>query len=199
MTRTLYLVRHGEHTDAEHGVPDGPLSRKGVRQAQAIAKRLKYINFDSAWFSPAQRAAETMEVIGESIPKLDPQPSSLLLDCVPTGFIEGTPEAYEPFFGSYTTAETEAGRAQMDDAVAEFLSSSRTGKELIVTHNFVIAWFVREVMLSPEWRWLAINQANCGLTVLHQMSGRPWTMRVHNDVGHLSQSLRTGLPADSVY
>ena len=199
MTRTLYLVRHGEHIDAEHGVPDGPLSKRGVRQAQAIAKRLKYIDFEAAWFSPAQRSAETMDTIADSIPKLKPQPSSLLLDCVPTGFIEGTPEAYEPFFGSYTEAETEAGRAQMDDAVAEFLSSKRTGKELLVTHNFVIAWFVREVMLSPEWRWLAINQANCGLTVLHQMPGRPWTLRVHNDVGHLLPSLRTGLPDDSVY
>lgn len=199
MTRTLYLVRHGEHLDAEHGVPDGPLSKKGARQAQAIAKRLRKIEFDGAWYSPAQRAEETMQVIQSSLSGLEAKPSSLLLDCVPTGIVEGTPEAYEPFFGSYTDAETDAGKAQMADAVSEFLGASRSGKELLVTHNFVIAWFVREVMASPEWRWLGINQANCGLTVLHQQAGRPWTMRVHNDVGHLAESLRTGLPADSVY
>lgn len=199
MTRTLYLVRHGEHLDAEHGVPDGGLSKRGTKQAKAIAKRLEAIEFDAAWYSPAQRAAETMDVMSGAIPNLNPQPSSLLLDCVPTGIVEGTPEAYEPFFGSYTDAETEAGHAQMADATAEFLGSARQGKELLVTHNFVIAWFVREVMVSPEWRWLAINQANCGLTVLHQQPGRPWTLRVHNDVGHLSDALRTGLPADSVY
>lgn len=199
MSRTLYLVRHGEHLDAEHGVPDGGLSKRGARQAQAIAKRLRGIEFDAAWYSPAQRAAETMEAIESLIPGLNPQPSSLLLDCIPSGFVDGTPEAYESFFGAYTDAEIEAGSAQMTDAVAEFLGSARQGKELIVTHNFVIAWFVREVMLSPEWRWLGINQAHCALTVLHQMPGRPWTLRVHNDVGHLPETLRTGLPAESVY
>lgn len=199
MTRTLYLVRHGEHIDAEHGVPDGSLSKRGVKQAQAIAKRLKGVDFDASWYSPAERSEETMNVLSDTISNLKPQPSSLLLDCVPTGIVEGTPDAYLPFFGGYTDDELEAGRAQMADATAEFLASSRSGKELLVTHNFVIAWFVREVMVSPEWRWLAINQANCGLTVLHQQSGRPWTMRVHNDVGHLSPSIRTGLPDDSDY
>lgn len=199
MSRTLYLVRHGEHLDAEHGVPDGGLSKRGMRQAHAIAKRLKSVEFESAWYSPAQRAAETMEAISGSISQLDAQPSSLLLDCVPTGFVEGTPEAYEPFFGAYSTAEFEAGRAQMADAVTEFLGAGRSGKELIVTHNFVISWFVREVMFSPEWRWLGINQAHCGLTVLHQLPGRPWALRTHNDVGHLPESLRTGLPTESVY
>jgi hypothetical protein len=47
MTRTLYLVRHGEHLDAEHGVPDGGLSKRGVRQSHAIAKRLKNIEFET--------------------------------------------------------------------------------------------------------------------------------------------------------
>ena len=31
----LYLVRHGEQQDAEHGLPDGPLSERGKRQARA--------------------------------------------------------------------------------------------------------------------------------------------------------------------
>ena len=56
------------------------------------------------------------------------------------------------------------------------------------------AWFVREVLGAPDWRWISINQANCGLTVLHQKPGRPWTMVTHNDTGHLPVELRTGLP-----
>ena len=56
------------------------------------------------------------------------------------------------------------------------------------------AWFVREVLGAPEWRWISINQANCGLTVLHQKPGRPWTLLTHNDTGHLPVELRTGLP-----
>ena len=40
MSHFLYLVRHGEQQDAEYGLPDGPLSPRGVRQANAIADRL---------------------------------------------------------------------------------------------------------------------------------------------------------------
>ena len=38
MTHYIYLVRHGEHQDAEHGVDDGPLSPRGQRQAELIAE-----------------------------------------------------------------------------------------------------------------------------------------------------------------
>jgi probable phosphoglycerate mutase len=105
-----------------------------------------------------------------------------------------TPAAYEPFFGAVTEAELEAGRAQMSDATAEFLAR-KTGEvhELLITHNFVIAWFVREVLQAPEWRWMTINQAYCGLTVIAQKKGRPWTLLSHNDLAHLPVELRTGL------
>ena len=49
MSRYLYLVRHGEQQDAEYGLPDGPLSPRGVRQAHAIAERLGGVPFSGAW------------------------------------------------------------------------------------------------------------------------------------------------------
>jgi probable phosphoglycerate mutase len=64
----------------------------------------------------------------------------------------------------------------------------------LVTHNSVIAWLVREVLGAPEWKWLTLTQAHCGITVLYQRTGRPWTLVSHNDVGHLPVDLRTGLP-----
>ena len=36
MPHHLYLVRHGEQLDAEHGMPDGPLSPRGRRQAELL-------------------------------------------------------------------------------------------------------------------------------------------------------------------
>ena len=93
-----------------------------------------------------------------------------------------------------TEAEIDAGRAQMADATAEFLAR-KTGEvhELLITHNFVIAWFVREVLQAPDWRWMTINQAFGGLTVIAQKKGRPWTVLSHNDLAHLPVELRTGL------
>lgn len=195
VTHYIYLVRHGEHQDAEHGLVDGPLSARGVRQAALIADRLSGVPLDAVWHSPLARAAETARIVAERLPAVSPEPSALLFDCIPTGMSEEAPAAYEPFFGSVTDAEVEAGRAQLEDAVAEFLVR-KPGEvhELLITHNFVIAWFVREVLQAPDWRWLTLNQAHCGLTVLAQRQGRPWTLLAHNDLSHLPFELRTGVP-----
>lgn len=194
MTHYLYLVRHGEHLDAEHGLEDGPLSPRGRRQAELLADRLSGVPLGAVWHSPLERAAETARAVSERLPAVTPEPSSLLFDCVPTGPEPDMPSLYEPFFGSFTAADVEAGRAQMADAVAEFLMRKPGAHELLITHNFVIAWFVREVLDAPRWRWLTVNQAHCGLTVLAQRPGRPWTLLSHNDLSHLPMELRTGLP-----
>lgn len=194
MTHYLYLVRHGEHVDAEHGLADGPLSARGRRQAAAIADRLSGVPLDAVWHSPLERAAETARAVGERMPAITPQPSALLFDCVPSGPTADTPPGYEAFFGSYTDAELDAGSAQMADAVDEFLARKAGGHELLITHNFVIAWFVREVLDAPTWRWMTVNQANCALTLLAQRPGRPWALVTHNDMAHLPMELRTGLP-----
>lgn len=195
MTHYIYLVRHGEHQDAEHGVDDGPLSPRGQRQAELIADRLSGLPLDAVWHSPLLRAAETARAVAARLPSVDPVPSALLFDCVPTGMTDDTPPAFEPFFGAVTEAEIDAGRAQMSDAVGEFLRR-RNGDvhEVLITHNFVISWFVREVLGAPEWRWMTLNQAHCGLTVIAQKQGRPWSLLAHNDLGHLPMELRTGLP-----
>lgn len=194
MTHYLYLVRHGEHLDAEHGLEDGPLSPRGRRQAELLADRLSGVPLDCVWHSPLERAAETARAVAERLPSVTPEPSSLLFDCIPSGPTSDMPSAYESFFGSVTEADIDAGNAQMSDAVAEFLVRKPASHELLITHNAVIAWFVREVLDAPDWRWMTITQAHCGLTVLAQRPGRPWTMVSHNDLSHLPMELRTGLP-----
>jgi broad specificity phosphatase PhoE len=200
MAHYLYLVRHGEQQDAEYGLPDGPLSPKGVRQARAIAERLGGVPFTRAWHSPLQRAAETAEIMTERMPALESVPSALLMDCIPSGPSPDMPSAFEPFFGSITPQEIDAGQAQMADAVAEFLAPAREDQhDLLITHNFVIAWFVREVFSAPSWRWLGINQANCGLTIIRVRSAKPPVLVTHNDLGHLPVELRTGMPVDQPF
>ena len=195
MTHYIYLVRHGEHQDAEYGLADGTLSARGRRQSELLADRLSGVTFDAVWHSPLVRAAETARAVAERMPAISPEPSALLFDCVPTGMTAETPAVFEPFFGSVTEAEVEAGRAQMADALAAFLVRKQGDvHELLITHNFVIGWFVREVLDAPEWRWMTLNQANCGLTVIAQKHGRPWTLISHNDLAHLPFELRTGLP-----
>lgn len=200
MSHYLYLVRHGEQQDAEHGMPDGPLSSRGKRQARAIASRLATVPFDAAWHSPLQRAQETASIMTKNIPHLEAKPSALLMDCIPSGPSPDLPHAFEPFFGSVTAEEIEAGQAQMADAVSEWLTPARGERhELLITHNFVIAWFVREVLGAPAWRWMGLNQANGGLTIIRVRTAKPPVLVSHNDLGHLSLELRTGLPEAQPY
>ncbi|MBG6107763.1 histidine phosphatase family protein [Frigoribacterium sp. CG_9.8] len=195
MSHFIYLVRHGEQQDAEHGMPDGPLSGRGTRQAKLVAERLSGVPFTGAWHSPLQRAEETAHIMTASMPSLDSQPSALLFDCIPCGPTPDMPHAFEPFFGSVTHDEIAAGEAQMADAVSEWLTPGRDDRhELLITHNSVIAWFVREVFDAPSWRWMGLNQANCGLTIIRVRSAKPPVLITHNDLGHLPVELRTGLP-----
>lgn len=195
MSHYIYLVRHGEQQDAEHGMPDGPLSPRGVRQARLIAERLGGVQFTGAFHSPLKRAEETAQIMAERLPALHPQPSALLFDCIPSGPTPDMPSAFDAFFGAVTEAEIEAGRAQMGDAVSEFLAPARgVRNDLLITHNFVIGWFVRQVFDAPEWRWLGLNQAHCGLTIIRVRSAKPPVLVAHNDLSHLPVELRTGLP-----
>lgn len=200
MSRYLYLVRHGEQMDAEHGLPDGPLSPRGRRQASLIAKRLSGVPFSHAFCSPLQRALETADVMREAMPSLEVEQTALLMDCVPSGATADMPAAFDPFMGGFSEEEIQAGEAQMADAAAEWLSATRADThELLITHNFVIAWFVREVFGSSPWRWMGINQAHCGLTIIRVRSAKPAVLVTHNDLGHLPAELRTGLPDDQPF
>jgi serine/threonine-protein phosphatase PGAM5 len=195
MTHYLYLVRHGEQQDAEHGMEDGPLSPRGIRQVRMLADRLGGVPFTGAYHSPLTRGEQTAQVLAERLPAIQPEPSNLLFDCVPSGPEPGTPKSFETFFHGISEAQIEAGHAQMDDAVAEFLSPSRAERhDLLITHNFVIAWFVREVMDAPTWRWLGLNAANASLTVIRHRPAKKPELLVFNDLGHLPAELRTGLP-----
>jgi serine/threonine-protein phosphatase PGAM5 len=197
MSHFLYLVRHGEHQDAEHGLRDGRLSERGKRQAMLIADRLGGVPFDSVQHSPLDAPSETAEIMRSRLPSLDPQPSTLLFDCVPSGPTPDMPAAYKPFFGGVTEEEIVAGQAQMGDAVDEwFTPSIRDRHDLIITHNAVIAWFVREVFQAPQWRWMGTNVAHTALTIIRVRSAKPSELVTLNDTAHLPVELRTGLPVE---
>lgn len=58
------------------------------------------------------------------------------------------------------------------------------GPLVLVTHAFVIGWFVRTAMDAPSWRWLGLNSANTGLTIIRFTDGVA-TLGAFNDTGHL--------------
>lgn len=193
MSHYIYLVRHGEQRDAEHGIDDGPLSARGAAQAHAIGRRLANVPFSAAYTSPLDRAAQTADIMSSYLQGPKPEPTSLLFDCVPSGRTDETPDYYDSYYSGVSQAAVEAGAAQMEDATVAYLTRERDRKHtLLVTHNSVIGWLVREALEAPSWRWLALQTGNAALTILRVRRSRPSELLVHNDQGHLPPELRTG-------
>ncbi|MEI5990110.1 hypothetical protein A5881_001603 [Enterococcus termitis] len=69
MTKTLYLMRHGETLFNQQkkiqGWCDSPLTEKGIKQAQIAGNYFKNqnITFDSAYASTSERASDTLEQV----------------------------------------------------------------------------------------------------------------------------------------
>ncbi len=192
---TLYLVRHGEQE------PAGPnLSPQGRDQAKKLAHRLETgpglatpgldvpglsaARFDAVHHSALPRAAQTAEILSEALPGVPAHACDLAADRTPIP--ASYPARYQEFFGQVPEEERDPDATHLRAAVESLSAIGESDRtDLVVTHNFVIGWFVRHVLQAPEWRWLGLNQANCGMTVLRWETGRPAALLSFNDTGHL--------------
>jgi probable phosphoglycerate mutase len=195
MTHFLYLVRHGE-ADPH----DGPLSDAGREQARLTGERLAGVPLAAIHHGPLPRAAQTAAVIAASLPGVPVAASDLAGDYIPADpDPAGLPASFAAFLSSYDAAERAEG-PRLAAAAAKRFAQAGDGEaathELVVTHNFLIGWLVSHALAAPDWRWLGLNQMNCGLTVLAYQPGLPAGLICFNDAGHLPPGLRwTGFPA----
>ncbi|MFJ7329513.1 histidine phosphatase family protein [Streptomyces cyaneofuscatus] len=197
-TRYLHLVRHGEATPDESG-----LTENGRRQATLLGRRLRGIPFAAIHHGPLPRAEETARLIGDELEGVPLRRSSLAGDYVPhvPHRDELPPESADLFLRFLAGAgeeEREHGPALARRALDRFtgpVDGERDRHELVVTHNFLVAWLVRDAMYAPEWRWLGLNHANAALTVIRYPPDRPASVLLTNDMRHLPADLRwTGFP-----
>lgn len=190
--RFLHLVRHGEAVD------DGPLSDLGRQQARCVAARLADLPVAAIHHSPLRRAVETTELISERLPGVPVHPSELVGDYIPpVPDPQALPAVYATFLGDVSAAEYARGAELATAAVVRHAVPAETDThELIVTHNFLVAWFVRHALGAPDSRWLGLNQGNCALTTILYRPDRPPALLRFNDMAHLPEPLRwTGLPS----
>ncbi|SIN24418.1 histidine phosphatase family protein [Micromonospora cremea] len=208
ITRLLYLARHGEQEDAAAESSEAGLSERGRRQARLLGERLRGRPFAAVHHGPLRRAAETAELVAASLPGVPVYATELAGDHLPHDTDPADlPSAYADFLGQFSAAERVDGPRVTAAAVRRFTGPVAGGtegadgiepiRELVVTHNFLIAWLVRHALNAPERRWLGLNQHNAGLTVIRYGPAAPPNLVAFNDVAHLPPELRgTGLPAD---
>lgn len=199
-TRYLYLVRHGEATPDESGLTEG-----GRRQAALLGRRLQGIPFAAVHHGPLPRAEQTARLIGDQLISVPLCRSETAGDYVPY-----VPERHElpeeaadfflRFLDGATAEEREHGPSLARQALDLFtgpVDGEEDRHELVVTHNFLVAWLVRDAMQAPKWRWLGLNYCNAALTVIRYAPGRPATVLFSNDMRHLPAELRwTGFPPE---
>jgi probable phosphoglycerate mutase len=102
-------------------------------------------------------------------------------DYVPPG---ADVEAYTPEDGQLAQA-----------AIDRFTTVGEDACDLVVTHSFTVAWLVRHALDAPDGRWLGLNAANAGLTVIMCRTGRPPMLLTFNDQSHLPPEHRwSGFP-----
>jgi serine/threonine-protein phosphatase PGAM5 len=209
-SRFLYLVRHGEAAGG------GGLSDTGEEQARRTGERLKNLPVTRIHHSPLPRAAQTARLIAGWLPGVPLAESAVVGDYIPADLDPaGLPASYARLVSSYTGPERSAGAALAQAAIERFAAApgeetaapgeetAAPGEEtaddvheLIVTHNFLIGWFIRHALHAPDWRWIGLNQQNCALTVILYRPGFPPSLVSFNDTAHLPERLRwTGFSA----
>jgi serine/threonine-protein phosphatase PGAM5 len=184
----LYLVRHGEQDPGTNHAPDGGLSPLGRDQADRLGRRLRRVPFAAVHHSPLARAAQTAAIVAGHLPAVPVHECDHVADRTPVpSRRDGYPRRWHPWLDAVPDDERDDDAVALRAAVAHFgVTGPEDRYELLVTHTFVIGWFVRHVLDAPEWRWLGLNHDNCGLTIVQWESGRPPTLVSYNDTGHLT-------------
>ncbi|MEU0009125.1 histidine phosphatase family protein [Streptomyces sp. NPDC006314] len=198
--RYLYLARHGEASPDETELTD-----IGRRQAELLGERLRHSPLSAIYHGPLPRAEQTARLIGDQLDDVPVQSSELAGDYLP--HLPAREELPSEFadtllarLDQFPAEERENGPGLARRALARFtgpVSGDEPRHELIVTHNFLVAWLVRDALDAPAWRWMGLNHGNASLTVIRYAPDRAPSVLFHNDMGHLPPELRwTGFPPE---
>lgn len=194
-TRHLYLARHGAADTF------GELTDTGRRQANLLGERLAVIPVEAVWHSPLPRAAASAHEVARHLPNATVTEAAELIDHVPyVPSSAETPPSWVGFFDGYDEAEAAAGHRTAQALSTRFAappdpSQGEDTHEVLITHDYPIAWLVRHALDAPPVRWLGLNSANTALTVIAYRASQPPTMVMFNDMTHLPADLRwTGFP-----
>ncbi|KAA9143500.1 histidine phosphatase family protein [Microbacterium lushaniae] len=190
-TRHLYIARHGAAD------PFGTLTEIGRRQAELLGKWLASLPITAIWHSPLPRAAATARELARHLPAATVAEAAELIDnipYVPPG--DTMPPGWAGFFDGYAEADAAEGRRTADTLTERFATAGPAGQgtaerhEVLITHDYPIAWLVRHALESPPARWLDLTSANAALTVLTYRAEAAPTVMMFNDMSHLSDDLR---------
>ncbi len=210
----MIVVRHGEsewnRIHRYQGQLDAPLSDLGLRQAEALAERLKGEQFEIIYSSRLQRAALTAEAIGRYHPSVDLLHDEALLE-INHGAWEGryAHEIAEEFAEGLAEWRQHPTRSQMPggESFSNILKRTLEFKDrayaqhreqtiLVSTHDVVVKILVADALGMDMDRINRIWVTNASISVIEYGDGLPYLVSL-SEACHLGQlaSIREGQKA----
>jgi alpha-ribazole phosphatase len=201
MRTSIWLVRHGQtelnKARRYQSISDGPLTPFGLRQASALAERLRRLPFQVAVVSPSQRAHVTAETIlaDRIAPIVADQRWAETNHGRWEGLTYGEVRARYPHEAVERFADALHGKPTGGESLAEvaervgegwraLLQQYPGGRVLVVTHATPIQLVLCALSGMPpplHWRW----RVDLGsVTSIDIYSGGP-IIRMVNEVPHL--------------
>lgn len=198
----LIFIRHGEtHWNTEKrymGHLNSPLTETGLKQAEAVAKRLQHINFDALYSSDLGRAVQTAQAIAEHTGKtlmtdvlLREQDMGLFQGLTRLEAAEKYPEQWQAYNNSKQPDYAEHNGESVQQLCArvqqifEVYADKHEGQTaVIVTHGSLLKKLCRVVLGMPAENEQYFTCKNTSLNIFSQYSEN-WQLQTWGDIAHL--------------
>lgn len=183
-TTTVYLVRHGEAGEQEQGDPG--LTDLGRSQAASVGAALVDRGAQEVLHGSRRRSVETATIVADVLGvALRTSPACEDRTPLPVDWAV-VPGEYHAFLRSVPPEEADLGGRLLDESLAALGATGASDRTIVVvTHNFVIGWFVRSVLDAPWSRWIGLNSGNGAVTAIRWEPGRSPRLLCFNEQGHL--------------
>ena len=197
----VIAIRHGETEwnalGREQGQLDSPLTARGLKQAEAIADRLRRVRFSVLYSSDLGRALHTAEIVAKATgAKIEVDAG---LRERHTGIFQGMTKeqmqaqypgeyaAYQSDPYAYPVPGGESGQQRTDRSVRVMnaLADRHADKTIvIITHGgFLIGFFEHVLGLAPGNAW-RFKRQNAAFNAFDRSDGA-WSLATWNDTSHL--------------
>jgi probable phosphoglycerate mutase len=199
----IILVRHGEtewnSLGLYQGQLDSPLTRQGLRQARALARRLRRYSTDSLYSSDLERARATAAPIAQATGlevNTDPRLRERHL-----GVFQGLDKAvvqekYPHEYAAYTSGDPdycvpggESSRQFLERALScleELAARHPAGHLVVVTHGGVLGMVLKHVLGLPIGAPRRFAMPNTGFNLISRNS-TGWRLETLGDTSHLRE------------
>jgi serine/threonine-protein phosphatase PGAM5 len=190
--RFVYLVRHGDYgPEGNHDEEFGyGLTPRGIRQAQAIANRLKSFPVSAIYTSRALRATETAAIIAVQLPEAPLYITKDLGECIPC-----IPRGLKADPSQWPPDQIERDYKRAEKVLVKYFKCTRGSDrhDVIVAHGNLMRYLICRLLDQDGSAWLQLGFCNCGLSEVLVLPDGVKILKSHNDVGHLARTLRTHL------